>query len=115
MSLRLSNIPGADPQSWKLPYDRSGGWANYRNMLSLQNAHDRMTYNGEVNTVAGMRNMNAFYPIIKKPQSENVSGYPMSKSRVRKQNFKVKVPPESETTKKLHNKGINLAYLSGVY
>ena len=111
MSVSSSNLPGLNPQTWKMPYNRTGEFANYLNMLSLQNSHDRMIYNGEVNTVSGMKHMNAFYPTIKKPQSENVSGYPLSAEKIRKQNVKIKTPPESETTKKLRRKGVNLAYL----
>lgn len=80
-------------------------------MLSLQNQHDRQIYNGEANTRSGMVDVSAYYPTVKATKIENASGYPLSKSRIRKQNFRVKVPPESETTKKMNKKGINLAYL----
>lgn len=110
MSIRISNM-GTTPLNYALSYDRAGEWSNYLNMLNLQNMHDRETYNGTANTRSGMVDVNAYYPTVKATKIENASGYPLSKSRIRKQNFRVKVPPESETTKKMNKKGINLAYL----
>lgn len=110
MSISISNL-GTSERTYSNNPGRNGEWSNYLNMLSLIRMHDRETYFGTANTRSGMKSVNAFYPIIKKPQSENVSGYPLANTRIKKQNFKVKVPPETETTKRMNKKGINLAYL----
>jgi hypothetical protein len=53
MSFSASNL-GTNYVTYSMNPDRSGQWATYLMELALQNGHDRMQYNGEVNTKTGI-------------------------------------------------------------
>ena len=53
MSFSASNL-GTNYVTYSMNPDRSGQWATYLMNLSLQNSHDRMQYNGELNTKTGI-------------------------------------------------------------
>jgi hypothetical protein len=52
MSISSSNL-GTNALTYTHNPYRGGAWADYLQMLSLQNGHDRGRYNGEVNASAG--------------------------------------------------------------
>ena len=89
MSLKINGL-GTNYMTYHYNFDRNGGWATYLQNLALENSHDRQMFNGELNTVAGMKeNLDFAYPTQQHgiPWA-NVSGYPIKKGYIKNNNFK---------------------------
>lgn len=76
--------------------DRSGQWAHYLMTLQLQNCHDRMRVNGELNSKVGMVNL----------------GNDLKEDHAQPdKNRKIKVPDDSVKLSSYKKRGYNPRYL----
>jgi hypothetical protein len=93
MSVSASNL-GTNYLTYSMNPDRSGQWAEYLSNLALQNGHDRMRYNGELNVKVGI--------IDKKPIPE---------AHLEPVDVDVKVPKVEKKVKAYKKRGYNPRYL----
>jgi len=113
MTVQFASV-GTNYETYSNNFDRNGGWSNYLNNLSLLNNHDRQRYNGEFNTVSGMREISFGYPVYKENAVKNKTGHPMTKDYIKNVNFKVDTDTSKskrERIKRTSAKGYNPNYL----
>lgn len=93
MSVSASNL-GTNYSTYTMNPDRSGQWATYLSNLALQNSHDRMQYNGEMNVKTGI-----------------VDKRPIPEKHIEPVNVKIKVPKKEKEIKQMKKRGYNPRYL----